>query len=138
MRTCDVIVIGGGVAGLVAAAFASKGGVSVFVLEASPGIGGRARTRNLSGYHFNQGAHAFYRDGFLENALHDLGVAVTGNAPSLAVGFFVNDGRLHQAPFSAAGLAATTLLSDAEKSEMALLLCRLRDRSTQTPPGTSL
>jgi phytoene dehydrogenase-like protein len=138
MRTCDVIVIGGGVAGLVAAAFASKGGVSVLVLEASPGFGGRARTRNLSGYHFNQGAHAFYRDGFLENVLHDLGVAVTGNAPSLAVGFFVNDGRLHQAPFSAAGLAATTLLSDAEKSEMALLLCRLRDRSTQTPPGTSL
>jgi len=138
VHTFDVVVVGGGVAGLVAAAFASKGGASVLLLEAAPEFGGRARTRIVSGYHFNQGAHALYRDGFLDKALQDLGVEVTGNRPALADGFFVNDNKLHQAPFSAAGLAATTLLSDDEKSEMALLLRRLRDGSTGTLPGTSL
>jgi phytoene dehydrogenase-like protein len=138
VRTFDVIVVGGGVAGLVAAAFASKGGASVLLLEASEEFGGRARTRIVSGYHFNQGAHALYRGGFLDNVLHDLGVAVTGTVPDLTAGFFVNDNKLHQAPYSAAGLASTTLLSDAEKSEMASVFRRLLDRSTGTPPGTSL
>lgn len=134
----DVIVVGAGVAGLVAAAFASKGGASVLVLEASPELGGRARTRIVSGYHFNQGAHALYRDGFLDKALHELGVEVTGAVPALATGSFVHDNTLHQAPFSAAGLASTTLLSDAEKSEVASILRRLRDRSVETPHGASL
>jgi phytoene dehydrogenase-like protein len=138
VRSIDVIVVGGGVAGLVAAAFASKGGASVLLLEASPAVGGRARTRIVSGYHFNQGAHALYRGGFLDKALQDLDVELTGNVPALAAGFFVNDNKLHQAPFSAAGLASTTLLSDAEKSEMALLFRRLLDRSTETASGTSL
>lgn len=139
MRAFDVIVVGGGIAGLVAAASASKGGgASVLLLEASPAFGGRARTRIVSGYHFNQGAHAFYRRGFLEKVLQDLGVDLTGNVPALAAGFFVNDNKLHQAPFSAAGLASTTLLSDVEKKEMALLFRRVLDRSTETLPGTSL
>jgi phytoene dehydrogenase-like protein len=138
MDTFDVIVVGGGVAGLVAVAFAAKGGASVLLLEGAPEFGGRARTRIVSGYHFNQGAHAFYRDGFLDNALQNLGVEVAGNRPALADGFFVNDNKLHHAPFSAAGLASTNLLSDAEKSEMALLFRRLREGSTETPRGTSL
>ena len=137
MRKFDIIVVGGGIAGLVAAAFASKGGAGVLLLEASPDFGGRARTRNVSGYHFNQGAHALYRGGFLDNILHDLGVAVSGNVPALASGFFVSDNQLHRAPFSAAGLARTTLLSDAEKGEMASLFRRLLDRSTATQSGTS-
>jgi phytoene dehydrogenase-like protein len=133
----DVIVVGGGIAGLVAAAFASKGGTSVLLLEASPEFGGRARTRNVSGYHFNQGAHALYRGGFLDEVMHDLGVTLTGNVPDLAAGFFVSGDKLHQAPFSAAGLASTTLLSNAEKSEMASLFRRLLDPSTKTPAGIS-
>ncbi len=137
MRAFDVIVAGGGIAGLVAAAFASKDGAGVLLLEASPAFGGRARTRRVSGYHFNQGAHALYRGGFLDKVLLDLGVAVTGNVPDLAAGYFVNDNKLHRAPFSAAGLAATNLLTDAEKSEMASLFRRLRDRSTEMPPRTS-
>jgi len=138
VRMVDVVVVGGGIAGLVAAAFASRAGASVLLLEASPAFGGRASTRIVSGYHFNQGAHALYRDGFLDKALQDLGVDVTGRVPALAEGFFVDDGKLHQAPFSAAGLASTTLLSEAEKGEMAVLIRRLIQGSTETPPGTSL
>ena len=134
----DVIVVGGGIAGLVAAAFAAKAGASVLLLEGAPEFGGRARTQIVSGYYFNQGAHALYRDGFLDKALRDLGVEVTGNRPALGDGFFVNDNKLHQTPFSAPGLVSTTLLSDAEKREMATLFHRLRDGSTETPPGTCL
>jgi phytoene dehydrogenase-like protein len=138
MDTADVIVIGGGIAGLVAAAFAAKRGAGVLLCEATPAFGGRARTRTVAGYRFNRGAHAFYRGGFLDESLRDLGVAVTGGVPALAGGFFVHDGTLHRAPFSAAGLAATTLLSDPEKRETESLLRRLIDRSIETAPGMSV
>lgn len=138
MRVIDVVVVGGGIAGLIAAAVAAKAGADVVLLDGSPALGGRASTRIVSGYHFNQGAHALYRDGFLDRALQDLGVDVAGNVPMLADGFFANDNALHQAPFSAAGLAATTLLSEAEKGEMAALIRRLVQGSIETPPGASL
>lgn len=138
MHAVDVVVVGGGIAGLVAAAFASKAGAGVRLLEASQAFGGRASTRVVSGYHFNQGAHALYRDGFFEKALRDLGVDFTGRVPALADGFFADDNTLHQAPFSAAGLASTTLLSDAEKGEMAVLIRRLIKGPTEPPPGASL
>jgi phytoene dehydrogenase-like protein len=137
VSTFDVVVVGGGIAGLVAAAFASKGGARVLALEGSPQLGGRARTRNVSGFHFNQGAHALYRGGLLDDVLHSLGVAVAGKTPNLASGFFVSDDTLHRAPFSAEGLSATTLLSDAEKGELAQVFRRLRDRPPETPPGMS-
>ncbi len=124
MATVDVIVIGGGIAGLTAAAFAAKAGADTLLLEAAPEFGGRARTRIVSGFHFNRGAHALYRDGFLDTALRDLGVTVTGSRPPLADGFFVDGGVLHRAPFSAAGLAS--------------LFRRLHDGSIDTAPGTSL
>jgi phytoene dehydrogenase-like protein len=138
VRTSDVIVVGGGIAGLVAAAFASRCGASVLLLEASPAFGGRARTRVVSGYYLNQGAHALYRGGFLDKVLQDFGIDLKGQVPALAAGFFVNDNRLHQAPLSATGLASTTLLSDTEKTEMALLFRRLLDRPAETAHGTSL
>lgn len=138
MRPVEIIVIGGGIAGLIAAGFAAKEAAGVLLLEATPSFGGRARTRIVSGYHFNQGAHAFYRAGFLDKALRELGVAVTGSVPELAAGYFVHENALHRAPFSAAGLAATTLLSGAEKTAIAALLRRVIDRSTDTPPGMPL
>jgi glycine/D-amino acid oxidase-like deaminating enzyme len=138
LRACDVIVVGGGIAGLIAAAFAAKRGASVQLLESSSDCGGRAQTRVVSGYYFNQGAHALYRDGFFDTALRDLGLTPTGNTPALARGFFVKDKVLHPAPFSEAGLASTTLLSEVERHELAALLSRLRDRDVDLPPGTPL
>lgn len=122
MRTFDVIIVGGGVAGLIAAGFAAKRGASVALLEAAATLGGRARTRSLQGYHLNQGAHAFYLGGSFDAALRELGVRVTGSAPALSEGFFVRDARLHKAPLSAAGIAATTLLPEIDKPEFGALL----------------
>jgi phytoene dehydrogenase-like protein len=134
----DVVVVGGGVAGMVSAAFAAESGASVLLVEAASEFGGRARTRIVSGYHFNQGAHALYRDGFLDKALQDLGITAAGRPPALADGVFVYENALHPAPFRAAGLAATTLLSDVEKAELASLLRSLRDGSPDVPSGISL
>ncbi|MBO9698228.1 MAG: NAD(P)/FAD-dependent oxidoreductase [Sphingopyxis sp.] len=138
MLKVDVIVIGGGIAGMTAAAFASRSGARVILLEGSATFGGRARTRMVGGYHFNQGAHALYRDGFLHEALRDLGISLSGGAPPLNAGYFVAEGKLHRAPLGAEGLSATTLLTEPEKRELTQLLGRLIAGTAAPPSGTNL
>ena len=55
----DVAVVGGGLAGLVAAATAAGGGARVVLLEPH-GLGGRAATDEQHGYRFNRGPRALY------------------------------------------------------------------------------
>ena len=78
----DVIVVGGGLAGLTAGATAAKAGARVMVLEAH-GTGGRARTVQREGFTFNMGAHALYAGGVGARVLRDLGVTPRGAAPPL-------------------------------------------------------
>jgi phytoene dehydrogenase-like protein len=75
-----VMVIGAGLAGLTAAATAARAGRPVIVVEAHAG-GGRARTDERSGYHFNQGPHALYRGGEGWRTLRELDVALRGHQP---------------------------------------------------------
>ena len=56
----DVIVVGGGLAGLAAGATATAGGAETLVLEAEA-LGGRSRTHADRGFVFNLGAHALSR-----------------------------------------------------------------------------
>ncbi|MEW9668344.1 FAD-dependent oxidoreductase [Ammoniphilus sp. 3BR4] len=55
----DVVIVGGGLAGLAAAAHLSHKGKKVILLERGV-LGGRAVTLNLKGFSFNFGAHAIY------------------------------------------------------------------------------
>jgi 15-cis-phytoene desaturase len=55
----DVLIVGGGLAGLSAAALLAKQGKKVTLIERGQ-IGGRAVTLNLKGFSFNFGAHAIY------------------------------------------------------------------------------
>jgi 15-cis-phytoene desaturase len=55
-----VIVAGGGLAGLSAAARLAYNGYDVTLLEKAPKLGGRAITIPLKGFNFNFGAHAIY------------------------------------------------------------------------------
>jgi len=132
MRDFDVIVAGGGLAGLCAAAFASRAGARVALYESSPDLGGRARTHIKEGYYFNYGAHAFYNGEALDTALRDLGIVPRAKAPNLTAGhfYFVRDRTLHLAPFSASGLEQTTLYPAAAKPDVRAALAKLR----KSPP----
>lgn len=82
----DVVVIGGGLAGLTAAATAASGGGSVLLLDGHPAAN-RAGTDLVGGYRFNRGAHALYRTGAGRAVLKRLGVPVRGRLPSLVGGY---------------------------------------------------
>jgi phytoene dehydrogenase-like protein len=75
------IVIGGGLAGLTAAATLARAGRQVTVLEAAEHIGGRARSRKRDGFTLNVGPHALYRTGGGLAALRRLGVRPRGRMP---------------------------------------------------------
>ncbi|TCS94787.1 phytoene desaturase family protein [Hazenella coriacea] len=55
-----VVVVGGGLAGLSAAARLAHNGYQVTLLEKAPKLGGRAISIPLKGFNFNFGAHAIY------------------------------------------------------------------------------
>jgi phytoene dehydrogenase-like protein len=119
----DVVVVGGGLAGLSAAAYLARAGRSVLVLEKASAPGGRARTRERDGFLLNLGPHALYRAGEGMGVLRDLDVQVSGGIPS--GGHAVNEGRLHTLPVGPASLLATGLLPLGAKLELARLLARL-------------
>lgn len=97
----DLIVVGGGLAGLAAASFAARAGLSVLVLERSANVGGMARTREREGFRFNLGPRALYPPA--ARILHELGVRYTGRKPVLS-GYALVDGRLHAMPRGVEGL----------------------------------
>lgn len=67
-------VIGGGPAGLVAAATLAEAGVRVTLLEAKADFGGRARTDTQDGFALNRGPHALYVGSCARRELKRLGV----------------------------------------------------------------
>jgi phytoene dehydrogenase-like protein len=78
----DVIVIGGGLAGLTTAALLARAGKSVTLFEQSSSeIGGRARTSIYDGFYFNQGPHALFLSDAGAVVLQELGIAYTGGIP---------------------------------------------------------
>jgi phytoene dehydrogenase-like protein len=137
MRDFDVVVVGGGLAGLCAASFAASAGARVALYESSSELGGRVRTREKEGFCFNFGPHAFYRRGSLDTALRDQGVVPRGKVPNLAVGYLVRDRTLHLAPFGASGLAETTLYPSAVKAEVGAALARFGKSAPEVGQGVN-
>ena len=118
----DTVVVGGGLAGLVAANLAADRGRTVAVLEARRRLGGRAATDEREGHRFNQGPHALYLGGPGMAVLRRLGVEPTGGQPPSAGSLAWLDGRLGLLPRSAGTLAASRLLGPADKAAVARLL----------------
>ncbi len=131
-READVIVVGGGLAGLAASTYLGRAERRVILFERADAAGGRARTRTLDGFHFNLGPHALYRGGRAAEVLCELGVSVRGRAPGPSGVYAVRSGRLHTFPVGFVSLLTTGLLSPREKVEAARLLARLR-RVDTTP-----
>jgi phytoene dehydrogenase-like protein len=81
MEHARTIVIGGGLAGLTAAATLARGGHPVTVVEGAEHLGGRARSRHRDGFDVNLGPHALYRTAGGLDVLHRLGVRPRGRLP---------------------------------------------------------
>jgi len=120
-----VVVVGGGMAGLAAAAFAARAGAQVTLCERLSETGGRGRTRVDRGFAFNMGPHALYLSGAAMRALRELGIAPAGNSPATSGGLAYCAGKLHALPGGAVSLLTTGLLGPVEKLELGRLLGRL-------------
>jgi len=100
-RQPDLVVIGGGIAGLASATFAAREGLQVMLLEGAAEVGGLARTTERDGFRLNLGPRALYPAA--AHILAELGVPYTGSRPTLA-GYVLAGGRLHPMPKGVKGL----------------------------------
>jgi phytoene dehydrogenase-like protein len=112
----DAVIVGGGMAGLAAAAYVARAGRSAVVLERSSHIGGRAITEERSGYYFNLGPHALYKEGSAAAVLRELGVGYSGDEPPQS-GYASVGGRLHPLPADPISLLKTSLFGAGAKFE---------------------
>ena len=121
----DVVVVGGGLAGLTAAATAASPGRSVLLLDGHPAAD-RATTDTVGRFRFNRGAHALYRAGAGSALLGRLGVRVSGARPPLAGALGRRGDDIGSLPTGPANLATTPLVSPRGKLRLARVLAGMR------------
>lgn len=121
----DAIVIGGGIAGLASATYLAREGRRVKLFEQSAALGGRARTKEKTGFHFNLGPHALYRSGRGMEVLSELGITVRGAVPSTAGAFAIRQGAKYALPTGPISLLTTGLFKFSARLEVARMLASM-------------
>ncbi|MGN6184120.1 MAG: phytoene desaturase family protein [Thermoanaerobaculia bacterium] len=124
----NVIVVGGGLAGLAASIFLARGGCSVTLFEKRRVLGGRAITHLRYGYRFNLGGHAFYKHGLGASVCRDLGVPIRGGLVKTK-GVALINGNEQTLPSGIASLLTTSLLSLRGKMQLGVALLRVRGKN---------
>ena len=125
MKTAEIAIVGGGVAGLVAAATLARQGLQPRLFEAAPELGGRAQTRIVDGFHFNQGPHALYVRGAFNAVLAELGVPVSGHRLRLDGAMATWGDVAHPLPTRPAAGRVAAPLNPAEGARLAEVLAQI-------------
>lgn len=134
----DVIIVGGGLAGLTAATFLARAGRSVMLLEKSQHLGGRAITKTEAGFHFNLGPRALFGYGLGATILAELDVTFTGGVPPLADYYALRQGKLYSLPADPHSLLTTNLLSFPARQEAIRLLASLNTVKPEVLQGVTV
>jgi len=110
----DVIVIGGGIAGLSCAWRLSAGGKEVLVLEKRPAAGGNVFTEQVDGFRMERGPHTFMASADdVFSLAQEVGLSneIVPTVPTAGKRFIVRNGTLHAIPTGPLSFAASRLLS---------------------------
>ncbi len=121
----DLIIVGGGIAGLAAATWCARDGLRVVLLERANALGGRARTEVRAGHAHNLGGHALFVGGHAQRGLRDLGVDFTGAPPKAAGLLGIARGKLYRFPAGMLSMLATDLFGFGAKIDAARALTTL-------------
>lgn len=128
----EIVIVGGGMAGLVAANFAAGAGHKVLLLEKGQEIGGRAGTTVRDDVSFNMGPHALYCHGALVRALHELQIPFHGAPPNPGRSLFLTEQSVYRFPQTFWQVLVSRLLNFRERR----LFLQILGRGIATDPRT--
>src|SRR5829696_4693869 len=132
----DVIVVGGGMAGLTAACYLARERADATLFEKAPILGGRAATRESDGFLFNRGIHALYTGGATSRALEELDITYGHGTPKET--FVLQGGELRSFPASLPQFLRTDLLSAGDKLALVRFFAALARAKPRDLAGTSV
>jgi phytoene dehydrogenase-like protein len=122
----EILVIGGGLAGLGVATYLARDGMRVRLLERSQALGGRAATSRATEHalQFNVGPHALYRSGAAARVLAELGVQYSGGLAGQGAAIS-SAGELYGLPIGLVGLLRNRYFGLADKLALSRVLAQL-------------
>jgi phytoene dehydrogenase-like protein len=85
-NTYNTIIVGGGIAGLTSAAYLSREGQKVLLIEKNKECGGLVNSFTRDGFHFDTGVRALEDAGIILSMLKDLGIHLEVNNSPVSVG----------------------------------------------------